>query len=829
MSSDDIERLKKRCERERLARLEAEDLLENKSRELFALNEALQKAVDEREAQVLERTHELEMARDQALANSRAKSQFLANMSHEMRTPLNGVLGMLSAATKTNDKSRQDYLLNTAAQSGQLLLSLINDLLDVSRFESGQVQLVNAPSKVTRVLAGVAPLFMQEAAKRGLEFSCEFSPIFPDVLEVDETRIKQLMCNLVGNAIKFTHQGTVRLSLSLTEGGDVEMCVQDSGIGIAAEHLNSIFEPFVQADSSITRDYGGSGLGLSICKKIVDAMRGSIHVESRLGQGSLFSVRLPLRIVAPAQLPCCLADRDHTLRLVFLVQGSRLPMYLQECLPQLGLTHCDVVSEWGAIPWESFDHNQQLWLFLDGRLASTINHNALMLQKKQQPSMTIITLEMPGVVTSFPCPVDGYLYHPLMLHALVERLLGIDGEVTQAPVTQVPDFRGKHLLVVDDNEINYQVIASLLEQTGLRLSWAANGQRALDFFKETVPDCVLMDIQMPVMDGLTAARHIRALSSSAAACNASHVPIVAMTAHAFEEDREKSLAAGMNDHLTKPVEPEKLCAVLQRYLFATQPISAAPQSTPHELPPAMLSERAAPLDDFKPATLNPSVPSAPTSDNLPSKTLPGFDIAGALQRIGGNWLLLHKLIIGFVTAQQQADRELEQAIAAGDLESVRLLAHKIKGTGATLGAVRLAAAAAAIEQSVKHGSVPAADMMQEFSVALIEACSAIVSEQASDSSDHSTATVSSDPPTKVLSNTQLQQILDMLNAIEKNLSVNLGLVKQELAQLTALVEATALGPFAQQMNQAFNQFKRTELRQLIEQFRAQDLVKNINR
>lgn len=786
MADDALERMQRRFERERQARLAAEELLENKSRELFTVNEQLHTLVDEREAQVRERTRELEIARDLALANSRAKSEFLANMSHEMRTPLNGVLGMLSAAAKVSERKRQQYLLATAAQSGQLLLALINDLLDVSRFESGTVQLSLAPADLAASLAGVMPPFALEAERRGLEFVCEFSPDFPAQLMVDELRVKQLVCNLVGNAIKFTHAGFVRISLNLLQDAQVEICVCDSGIGIAAGQVEKIFEPFVQADSSITRNYGGTGLGLAICKKIVDAMAGTVHVSSTPGTGSSFSVRLPLEIVMPAQLPNCLLSRRDSLRLVLLMRGDGLSIYLRESLARLGLVHYQVVTSWQEYHWQDLAAGSDTWLFLDGRLAAQVDAAQLMALKQAKPQLKLIAVEMPGMDSSFSFQVDGYLFHPLILHSLVGRLLGLGIEVHDDTVS-APQFSGQQVLVVDDNDINYQVIANLLATSGLRLAWAENGQQALDFFAQDIPALVLMDIQMPVMDGLTAAQHIRSMTGRAAT-----VPIVAMTAHAFDEDREKSISAGMNEHLTKPVEPDKLFAVVNRYISANEMAAELPVGA--ALPPNASCE-------------------ASTASTNAMMDLPGFDIAGAMLRTGGNWPLLRKLIIGFVASQQHADTEMAAQLAEGDSESVRLRAHKIKGTGATLGTVRLAAAASVIDKHIKDNQVPGVALMEEFSAALTEVKFGVESLE---KPDQSITKVAVD-----LSTDTIEEIRAAIDGVEQNLAVNLALVKRHLAQVTTLSIGTPLESFAQQLQQAFDQFRQTDLRQLIAQFRAQ--------
>jgi signal transduction histidine kinase/CheY-like chemotaxis protein/HPt (histidine-containing phosphotransfer) domain-containing protein len=824
MTDDALARMQRRFERERQARLAAEELLENKSRELYTVNQQLHTLVDEREAQVRDRTRELEIARDLAMANSRAKSEFLANMSHEMRTPLNGVLGMLSAAAKVSDKQRLQYLIATAAQSGQLLLALINDLLDVSRFESSVVQLSPAPADLAASLAGVMPPFALEAERRGLEFVCEFAPDFPAQLMVDDLRVKQLVCNLVGNAIKFTHSGFVRIHLRLLADSRIEIGVCDSGIGIAAAQLENIFEPFVQADSSITRNYGGTGLGLAICKKVVDAMGGSVHVSSALGAGSTFCVRLPLEILQPAQMPNCLIHQRDSIRLILLMRGAALSMYLQESLSCLGLSHYQVATEWQQINWQELTVGNDNWVFLDGRLAAEMDTAQLMDLRQSMPRLKLIAVEMPGIESSFPFQVDGYLFHPLILHSLVGCLLGLGVDASEPNAVPAPVFSGQHLLVVDDNEINYQVIASLLTDTGLRLSWAENGACALTVMAQDIPALVLMDIQMPVMDGLTAAQAIRQMAGRAGA-----VPIVAMTAHAFDEDRDKSIAAGMNEHLTKPVEPEKLFAVLRRYI-STSNATAGDSSDGDTSDGDSIAGDSSTVDGAvtppTEITLSPLTPPPPTSGEAKTASadgsvyLPGFDIAGAMLRTGGNWPLLSKLIIGFAASQEHADTEMAQQLAAGNTEAVRLLAHKIKGTGATLGAARLASAASAIDKQIKDNQLPSVAMMDEFSVALKEV------KQGAETLAQTDEPIPA--ATVELSAATIDEIYAAVEGVEHNFSVNLMQAKRHLARVTTLSAGTPLETFAQQLQHAFDQLRQTELRRLIHNFRAQHAATHTN-
>lgn len=774
--TDDLARLQRRAERERQARLAAEELLERKSHELYLLNQELHQIVAAREEQIHLRTKELEQARDQALASTKAKSEFLANMSHEMRTPLNGVLGMIEAAKGESDERRRQHLLGVASASGSLLLTLINDILDISKSERVGLELSPRDVDLSVVLAKIMPGFALEAARRGLGFSCRISCSLPSILVADDTRIVQVINNLIGNALKFTRAGSVDFGIDYDEACGVCIEVVDTGIGIAPAQHDLIFEPFVQADSSITRDFGGSGLGLSVCKKLVTAMNGTIALESELDKGTRFTVHLPLPVKEPSRLLGCLKPRSEFIDLTLLIADTKSVQFIKTQLALLGLTDYHVVTSLREMEPGRFSSKPHHWLVFDTTVLNEIELEKINYLRREVDGLTLVAIEAPN--RQSPVQVDRYLFQPFMLHSLVGQLLG--AEIARVDSDKYganpPRFEGQSLLIVEDNQVNYEVLASLLSSSNLRLSWAENGKAALELLKAEPPDLVLMDIQMPVMDGLAATRAIRQLPEPLG-----NIPIVAMTAHAFTEDREQSLAAGMNEHLTKPVEPEKLFAVLSRFL----PSASGSRPTVVRQPPA-------------------EVITTSTPEGL---LLPGFDIPSALTRAGGNWPLLRKLILAFLESYQDVAAQLCGLYTQSDWDAIRQLTHKIKGTAATLGMVELSNISAAIEQKIKQGECPFPDSyLREFSH-----CFQLTS-------DAIALLAKPVEPASLNVVVGSENIRDLLQLIEKNLTRNLGEVKVAIPKLQALLVGTEREDWGRKIASAFTGMRLAEMRQLISEY-----------
>jgi PAS domain S-box-containing protein len=523
-------------------------------------------------------------ARIDAEAANRAKSEFLANMSHEIRTPLNGVIGMLDLLDSEGMHPEQRNMLETARSSADALLALINDVLDFSKIEAGKLALEQIDVEVRPIVEEVATLFSQQAHAKGIELSCLVHRDVPAVVRGDPTRLRQILTNLVSNAVKFTERGEVFVGVSAV-GCDARGArllraeVRDTGIGMSAETVGRLFEAFTQADSSTTRRYGGTGLGLTIAKRLIEAMNGTMQVKSEPGQGTTFSVTVPLivssetgNVPQPADLrglKALIVDDNATNRLI-----------LEHYLDAAGMQH---VSAAGAREG------------LDLALAAARSGAAfdLVLLDYQMPEIDglgfIAGLRAEPAIANIPCIVlsslgdrgglpdtDGvaaWLCKPVrqepllrILAAIVGRNPGREPAARPGNEAQQFSFPGLRVLLAEDNVVNQKVALRVLTTFGLQVKLAANGQEALSLVKAEPFDAVLMDCQMPVMDGYEATRAIRQWERATAR---TRMPIIAMTANALASDRMRCLAAGMDDHVAKPFKREVLGATLASWLPGT--------------------------------------------------------------------------------------------------------------------------------------------------------------------------------------------------------------------------------------------------------------------
>lgn len=766
MSEAEINRLTRRYEREKRARLAAEQLLEGKSRELFDINNQLTDLSEDLERQVVERTMELEKARDEALASAEAKSRFVANMSHEIRTPMNGVLGMLYALKRVDSQETLHKLVDTAIESGQLLLTIINDVLEFSKFESIDIALENITFDFSKTVESCIQNFSATAHSKGLDLVTAISPELPLTMIGDPTRLKQLLGNLVNNAIKFTHQGHIVVSAEYLGNGCTRVAVEDTGIGMSPSQLGQVFKAFSQADTSTTREFGGTGLGLAICEKISVAFGTKIHVESVPRQGSVFSFELKAPVV----------DENSRLREMGPVLRGKQVILVSRCEPRRSFL--TMYSQlFGATQVESYEN-------LDGVPSTLAQLPTLLLVdvgnveerarailrglRTRLPALTIIQLGTVDQLARIP-ELDKKILLPLRLDDLDVALLGKAKGISKREHIRVPDLSKNHILVVDDNEINRHVAATLLAETQCTVSFAENGQQALQKVQEASPDLVLMDIQMPVMDGLSAAKSIRALAG-----RYKTLPIIALTAHAMPEEKEKSRNAGMNDHITKPIEHDILMRVLSDHL--------SPDLQDHDALPV------SPVNFL------------PETENLPD--LPGFALAPALARLRGKWPFLERLILSFCKQNHQADEKLKAFLIAGHHEEACRLAHQLKGSGANLGAESLSATAADIEEHLKaHKDLPQVlitKLSQE--IENLRRCEILLAK-----------------PGEARSNQEVpshQDLSPLLKNLMTCLDADLGKVQDVIDQL----QARAVGdhaPLVSRIQTAYDQFKLDEIRQLI--------------
>ncbi|MEN8639021.1 hybrid sensor histidine kinase/response regulator [Pseudomonas sichuanensis] len=518
---------------------ELEDIVSARTNELKASNNRLSQS-----------NQELDEARQRALGMAQARAAFLANMSHEIRTPLNGMLGMIALALDSPLAGEQRQQLSIAHDSGKVLVELLNDILDLSKFDAGQLELERIPFDLGAMLEDTANLLSQNAAA-SVELTCLISANFPSSVLGDPTRVRQIVSNLLSNALKFTRFGRVDLRLSCIVGG-VRLEVSDTGIGIPEEAQARIFQPFTQAGAGITRQYGGTGLGLALTHNLCKAMQGRLHIQSETGFGSRFSADLPLPAHTEAIPPAPLAGRVAALTNA----GSGLAELLQGLLPGWGLDYVriDAASELNGV--------------VDLLITDDLDP-VLALRPSIQAPILLVTAYgsfLPSEQATQLAPLQ-QLARPLARNALYHTLRRtLQGEAN-APLpheVSLAQERRARILLVEDNPVNQLVAKGLLGKLGCQVQVAAQGAEALEFLEQETFDLVLMDCNMPVMDGYEASRRIRQSGRWP------ELPIVALTANAMPEERERCRAAGMNDYLAKPFRREELLALIDHWV----PLSA---------------------------------------------------------------------------------------------------------------------------------------------------------------------------------------------------------------------------------------------------------------
>lgn len=647
----------------------------------------------------------LRRAKELAEETVALKSRFLANMSHEIRTPLNAIIGMSHLALKSGLDERQSGYVGRIQQAGQHLLGVINDILDFSKIEAGKLVVERSPFALDRMLQGVADVVAFKAAAKGLELVLDVAPDVPQHLVGDALRVGQILINFANNAVKFTEQGEIHVLVRLErdEGARVLLRfeVRDTGIGIREPQMPRLFQSFEQADTSTTRRFGGTGLGLAICKSLAELMGGEVGVRSAWGQGSAFWATLPLeRGVPPDERALSRTDWSGC-RVLVVDDNLTAAQVLVDMLQTMGLEATQVHSGPEALQAlrQAAQQDRSYGLLLldwqmpgmDGiELARRIRGLGL----PHVPQMLMVTAHGREEVMDAArgAGIDTVLVKPVSASVLFDTLvhpLRVQAVPQEAPP---PALRGASVLLVEDNELNQIVALELLREAGVRVDVASNGQEALEQIARCGYDAVLMDMQMPLMDGETATRLLRADPRHAG------LPIIAMTAHAMESDRQRCFDAGMNDHVAKPIDPAVLWATLARWL---------PPGTQSPGEPAVPAAHQDPGPD--PGQGGPALPQG----------VAGLDTALGLQRALGRPALYADMLQRFVQGQRDVQQTLHAALAAGDWALAERTAHTLRAVAGNIGAQELSQQAQALEQALRAHAP--AQALQPLTAALGEA------------------------------------------------------------------------------------------------------------
>ena len=725
--------------------------IQDMARRLQRTREELEQKV----AQLSANEDQLRREREHAEAAARAKGDFLANMSHEIRTPMSAIIGLSDLMLRTQLTDRQRDYASKVRHSGNHLLGIINDILDFSKIEAGRLVLDRSRFDVCEAVTNAVDMFRERARSKGIELALELGEDVPRDVLGDGLRLGQVLINLLGNAVKFTERGRVGLCVerldAVAPSVSLRFTVRDTGLGIRPEQVRRIFEPFTQADTSTTRRFGGTGLGLAISRQLVELMGGQLSVQGEPGQGSVFAFSVPLEI-APLDLGERGLPEDLRGLPVLVVDDNEASRELLEQLLRSYQLRPRAVADGRAALRELqpvAGREPYRLVLMDWRMPGM---DGLQLARRilGQPTHAELPIVM---VTAYGreevrrkaenIGVRGFLHKPVKPSVLFDTLVGLLGaelagsrarthEESRAATQAAALLRGVRVLLVEDNSINQQVATELLEEVGVQVHIANDGAQAVRAVAAGSFDAILMDVQMPEMDGYQATGVLRGTHpwppgvgpAPALPSDVHRVPIIAMTAHALKGDRERCLAAGMDDYVTKPIDSAQLFRVLARWVGGA-PVADAPKVSP--APPVLARAAGVPAD-------------AELPESLP-ESLPGVDLDGARVKLGGRGALLRRVLRDFRRDNEACGIELRDALARGELDLAVRMAHTVKGVSGLFCARALTAAAAALEGGLRTaGAAERERLLACFDVALKEVVGGIGAWQERTEADEEAST-----------------------------------------------------------------------------------------